>query len=124
MAHFAKLDGENIVIEVVVVNNEDINDLDFPESELVGIAFLVSLFGEATWKQTSYNHNFRKNYAGIGYTYDLQRNAFIPPKPFESWILNEETCLWDSPVPLPDTTNQYRWDEVTQNWVLVSLTGS
>ena len=122
MAHFARINSTtNIVIEVNVVNNDDIQNLPFPESEPVGIQFLVPWFQEGTyWKQTSYNSSFRKNYAGIGYTYDPVRDAFIPPKPFASWVLNEDACLWDSPVPYPTDGKMYRWDETTTNWVEVT----
>lgn len=118
MAHFARLDQNSIVIEVLVVNNEALGDLPFPESEPVGIAFLRSLFGEDTeWKQCSYNENFRKNYAGIGNTYDSVLDAFIAPKPHPSWTLNTETCRWKSPVPRPKDGKIYTWDEDVVNWV-------
>lgn len=121
MAHFARINSTtNIVIEVNVVNNDDIQNLPFPESESVGIQFLVPWFQEGTyWKQTSYNSSFRKNYAGIGYTYDRNRDAFIPPKPYASWVLNEDTCLWDSPVPYPTDGKMYQWNEDQQNWIEV-----
>lgn len=120
MANFAQLDGSYIVTEVVVVNNETINDLPFPESEPVGVAFLQSLFGSTTvWKQTSYNASFRKNYAGIGYTYDPVLDAFIAPKPYPSWVLNTTTCQWQAPVPYPEDGKTYIWDEATLSWVLV-----
>ena len=118
MAHFAKLDDQNIVMEVIVVNNETLNNLPFPESEPVGIAFLTDWSGGYTnWKQTSYNANFRKNYAGIGYTYDSVLDAFISPKPYPSWLLNTETCLWQAPIPYPTDGKQYYWNEETQQWV-------
>lgn len=110
MAHFAQLNFKNVVDQVVVVNNDDAPD------EASGIAFLNSLFGDGTWVQTSYNGNIRKNYAGIGYTYDLGRDAFIAPQPYPSWVLNENTCLWDSPVPMP-TDGLYDWDESTTSWI-------
>lgn len=119
MAHFAKLDSENKVIHVSVVNNSDILDSDGNESEQVGIEYLTNLHGYSKWKQTSYNSGFRKNYAGLGYTYNEKLDAFIPPKPFESWILNEETCQWESPVPYPknnDNQLQYVWDENSKSW--------
>ena len=120
MANFAKLDESYIVTEVIVVNNETINNLPFPESEPVGVAFLQSLFGSTTvWKQTSYNANFRKNYAGIGYTYDPVLDAFIAPQPYPSWLLNTATCQWQAPVPYPDDGKTYIWDEATLSWVLV-----
>lgn len=127
MAHFAKLDSNNIVTQVVAVKNNVILKADGTESELKGKQFLNSLFGSATWVQTSYNRSFRKNYAGIGYTYDSTRDAFIPPKPYDSWILNETTCLWDCPVDYPTTTEDsdgnpifYEWNEDNQTWDLIS----
>lgn len=120
MAHFAKLDENNIVLQVIVVGNSTINDLPFPESEPVGVAFCQSLFGHDTnWQQTSYNANFRKNYAGIGFTYDAALDAFIPPKPYPSWILNTQTCLWEAPIPYPNDGNRYIWNEETQSWNIV-----
>lgn len=117
MAHFAQLDENNNVINVIVVNNEVINDLSFPESEPIGVEFCQSLYGADTiWKQTSYNANFRYNYAGIGYTYDSQRDAFIPFKSYESWILDESTCRWVPPVPYPDDGKEYVWNEDEKNW--------
>ena len=114
MAHFAKLENNNIVSQVIVVANEELLD-NGVESESKGIAFCENLFG-GTWKQTSYNGSFRKNYAGIGYTYDESRNAFIPPKPYNSWILNESTCTWNSPVPYPIDGQMYTWNEENQSW--------
>lgn len=123
MAHFAQLDENNIVLEVIVVSNADIDDLPFPESEPVGIQFLNSWSGQTLiWKQTSYNGNFRKNYAGIGFSYNLEKDAFIPPQPYPSWLLNETTCQWYPPVPFPEFDIQnpvyYEWDESTLNWVV------
>ena len=124
MAHFAQLNSENVVIHVTVVNNETIQNLAFPESEPIGIAFLKSLFGEQNiWKQTSYNNNFRKHYAGVGFTYDEVLDAFIPPKPFNSWVLNSVSCLWEAPTPMPEDGGPYRWDEATQSWVLIPTPG-
>lgn len=121
MAHFAKLDENNVVLEVNVVDNENLLDVNGVEREEIGIAFLILWSGGYTrWKQTSYNGNFRKNYAGIGHTYDPNRDAFIPPKPFESWVLNEDTCLWDAPVPYPEDGKNYRWDEPTTSWIEVT----
>lgn len=118
MAHFAKLDDNNVVISVHVVNN-DVITINGIESEEVGVDFLTGLHGHNRWKQTSYNSNFRKNYAGIGYVYDEQRDAFIAPKPYPSWVLNEETCLWQSPVSHPSDNGFYTWDEDAQNWIEV-----
>ena len=118
MAHFAKLDDQGFVIEINVVNNETINNLPFPESEPVGIAFLTEWSGGySNWKQTSYNGNFRKNLAGIGYTYDSTLDAFIAPKPYPSWLLNTNTCQWQAPIPYPTDGKNYYWNEETQSWV-------
>lgn len=111
MAHYAFLDENNIVTEVIV---------GIDETELIEGKDPETWYGEfrgQTCKRTSYNNNIRKNYAGIGFTYDPERDAFIPPKPFESWVLNEDTCLWESPVPRPEHNKQYQWDEDTLNWV-------
>lgn len=119
MAHFAKLE-DNQVTDIVVVDNNDIVGADGNESEDVGIVFLKDLFGQDTvWKQTSWSASFRKNYAMIGGTYDADKDAFIAIKPFPSWALNEETCIWEAPVPIPDDheTNPVRWDEENQEWV-------
>jgi hypothetical protein len=123
MAHFAKIGINNIVTQVLVVANRETMDSNGVEHESIGVNFLKNLTGHETWVQTSYNNKFRKNYAGIGYTYDSQRNAFIPPKPFNSWILNEETCLWEAPVAMPELTqeqidnkNYYAWNEQIINW--------
>lgn len=121
MAHFAQLDQNNIVLQVIVVANGVINDLPFSDSEPVGVAFCQSLFGVNTvWKQTSYNASFRKNYAGIGYTYRADIDAFIPPQPYPSWILDEETATWTAPVPYPDDGKFYKWDEATLSWIEVT----
>jgi len=119
MAHFAKLDENNVVLEVHVVNNNELLQGGV-EVEAKGIQFLVDWSGgHPLWKQTSYNGNIRKNYAGIGYTYDAQRDAFIPPKPYPSWTLNETTCLWDAPTPIPTDGKPYQWDEATTSWVVI-----
>ena len=119
MAHFAQIDGNNRVLNVLVVSNDDCKDKNGNESEQVGIDFLKALIPDPSfrWVQTSFNGNFRKNYAGIGYTYDAVRDAFIPPKPYDSWTLNEDTCSWDAPVPIPGYDKLYSWDEATQSWV-------
>jgi hypothetical protein len=106
MSHFAKINSDNIVTQVIVAEQ------DFINSGLVGDSFL--------WVQTSYNGNFRKNYAGLGNTYDTTRDAFIAPQPYPSWTLNEDTCRWESPVPYPDDDKRYTWDEATTNWVEVT----
>ena len=116
MAHFATLNESNIVIRVEVINNAVILDDDDAEQEQLGIDFLISLYGAGNYKQTSYNGSIRKNYAGIGYTYDSGRDAFIPPKPYASWILNEDTCLWEAPSAMPDDGERYEWNESTTSW--------
>lgn len=119
MAHFAKLDENNIVLEVNVVHNNELLDENGQESEAKGIEFLVNWSGgHANWKQTSYNGNIRKNYAGIGYTYDAVRDAFIAPQPYPSWILDEATCKWNPPVTYPNDGQIYGWDEATVSWIL------
>jgi hypothetical protein len=121
MAHFAKLDENNVVTQVIVVDNKDTADAFGVEKEHIGAAFCEKLFG-GTWKQTSYNGNKRKNYAGIGYTYNADIDAFVPPKPFASWLLNNETAQWEAPTPMPedggtgDPPKRYQWDEVTVSW--------
>ena len=119
MAHFAKLEN-NVVKQVIVVSNQDILDEQGQESEEKGIAFCSNLLG-GTWKQTSYNGKIRKNYAGIGYTYDEGRDAFIPPKPFNSWLLDEVTCQWKAPVDYPTDGKRYNWNEDTQSWDEVTV---
>ena len=116
MAHFAQLNDENLVTQVIVVANEDTADKDGVENEAIGIAFCNNLLG-GRWVQTSYNANIRKNYAGIGYKYDATLDAFIPPQPFASWTLNEETAQWEAPAPYPDDEKRYTWDEETTSWV-------
>ena len=121
MAYFAKLGTGNIVENVISINNAVITDANGIEQEQLGVDFINKLYNTRdVWKQTSYNNNFRKNYAGIGYHYDQTRDAFIPPKPFNSWILNEDTCRWESPVDMPTTEledNQYYyWNESIINW--------
>lgn len=121
MAHFAQLDPNGVVMQVIVVSNETLGDLPFPASEPVGVAFCQSLFGaETEWKQTSYNANFRRKYAGIGFTYDAARDAFIPPAPYPSWLLNEATLEWEAPVPYPADGGAYYWDEATVSWAAMS----
>jgi len=117
MAHFAELDETNIVKQVIVVHNNELL-VDGVESEAKGIEFCQSLFG-GNWIQTSYNATIRKNYAGTGMTYDSIRDAFILPKPFESWILNEDTCQWETPLPYPTDGKEYIWDESIINWIEV-----
>ena len=124
MAHFAKLGVGNIVEKVEVVSN------DIATTEQAGVDFLNNLYkSRDVWKQTSYNTKggihklggtpFRKNFANTGYKYDQTRDAFIPPKPFNSWILNEDTCLWEAPIVKPDDGQDYNWNETIQNWELI-----
>jgi len=121
MAHFAKIGKGNIVEKVVVVSN------DVATTEQAGIDFLNQTFKtNDIWLQTSYNGNIRKNFAGVGFQYDQTRDAFIAPKPFNSWILNEDTCLWEAPVAMPtltqeqiDNNNYYIWNEQNQTWELI-----
>ena len=115
MAHFAQLNEDNIVTQVIVVSNEDTANADGVEQESVGAEFCNRLLG-GTWKQTSYNARIRKNYAGIGFTYDSDRDAFIPPQPFASWTLNEDTCQWQAPVSMPEDGKLYTWNEEAQAW--------
>jgi hypothetical protein len=137
MAYFAKLVTGNIVENVISINNSVITDANGVEQEQLGIDFINQLYNtNDTWKQTSYNNNIRKNYAGIGFQYDQTRDAFIPPKRFDSWVLNEDTCNWESPVPYPQTytlnlidisdnttviQDPYTWNEETKNWDLVTI---
>tara|TARA_B110000240_G_scaffold180294_1_gene211207 strand:- start:215 stop:580 length:366 start_codon:yes stop_codon:yes gene_type:complete len=118
MAHFAELNTDNIVTRVIVVNNEDILDENNVEQEALGITLLHNHFNDNTlvWVQTSYNNNFRKNYAGIGHTYDETRDAFYSPQPYPSWTLNETTCHWEAPTPYPDDDRRYTWNEETLTW--------
>ena len=119
MAHFAKIGLNGKVIEVLSVHNNELLDSNGVEQENIGIDFLTKLTGYPLWVQTSYNNNFRKHHAGIGYTYDEDRDAFIPKKPFNSWILNENTCNWESPIPYPQDNNKYNWNEQNQSWDLI-----
>ncbi len=114
MAHFAQLDENNVVLQVIVVHNNDCLDENGNESEAVGVAFCQSLL-DGNWKQTSYNGNMRKNYAGIGYTWD--GTGFAAPQPFPSWSMNQESYLWEAPVPYPNDNKRYSWDEATTSWV-------
>jgi len=132
MAYFAKIEN-NIVIAVNPVVNEVFKDSNGIEQEQLGINFLRTLYNEpnSNWKKTSYNTvggnhllggtPFRKNYAGIGYTYDQNRDAFIPPKPYDSWVLNEQTCNWEAPVAMPINDNMYSWNEQTLSWDLLNI---
>jgi|TARA_R110000824_G_scaffold314090_1_gene500946 hypothetical protein len=126
MATFAKIGLNNKVIEVHSLHNNELKDANGVEQEVNGIDFLTKLTGWSIWKQTSYNtlggvHRlggtpFRKNHAGIGYTYDEDRDAFIPKKPYSSWTLNETTCQWEAPSARPDDGKDYKWNETTKSW--------
>jgi len=121
MAHFAKLGVGNIVEQVIAVNNAVTTDANGVEQEQLGVDFINKLYNtNDIWKQTSYNNNIRKNYAGIGYQYDQTRDAFIPPKYYNSWILNETTCIWEAPIARPDDNNKYTWNEEILNWELIN----
>ena len=130
MAHFAQLDENNVVTQVIVVANEDTSDANGVEVEEIGIGFCKKLLGADTnWKQTSYNGNMRVRYAGVGYAYNEELDAFIPPQPFESWVLNTTTADWESPIgPAPElteaereTSSFYRWNEENGEWNLQTL---
>jgi hypothetical protein len=118
MAHFTQIEN-NIVTQVIVVNNEDILDENNEEQEALGIAFIHNLYNDNTtvWVQTSYNSNFRKNYAGVGYIYDETRDAFYAPQPYLSWTLNNTSWLWEAPTPYPNDEEHYTWNEETLSWV-------
>lgn len=121
MAHFAQLDENNVVVQVIVINNNELLDENGNESEAKGIAFCQSLLGEATrWIQTSYNNKFRCRYASIEGTYDKTRDVFLYKKPYPSWILNEVNFEWDPPTPYPNDGKRYNWDEATVSWIEVS----
>jgi len=112
---FAKIGLNNKVIDRVVVHNNELLDANNESNENLGISFLTNLTGWPLWKQ-SFKDGTRKNQAGIGYTYDEDRDAFIPPKPYNSWILNETTCKWEAPVAYPDDDERYEWNESTTSW--------
>lgn len=115
MAHFAQLDENNVVTQVIVVANTDTADANGVEKEYIGAAFCEKLFG-GVWKQTSYNGNFRKRYAGVGFTYNAALDAFVVPKPHASWSLNNTTADWEAPVAKPDDGKNYMWNESTLSW--------
>lgn len=118
MAHFAKLDSNNVVIAVRKISNNEMLDATGTEREEIGAAFLMKMEG-GNWKQTSYNKTFRKNYAGVGFTYNEELDAFYAPQPYQAWTLNEETCIWEPPTLLPDDDNIYMWDSDANNWTAV-----
>ena len=119
MAHFAELDENNIVTKVIVVHNNELLDGEI-ESEAKGVEFCSTLFGHTNWVQTSYNSNIRKQFAGIGYTYDSDSDVFVAPQPYPSWSLDDNSD-WQAPTPMPEDDNMYSWNEETQNWDLVEL---
>lgn len=124
MAHFAELDNTNKVVRVIVLDNSSLT-VNGAESESAGVSLCKRLFGDDTrWVQTSYNGGFRKNFAGIGFSYDFTRDAFIPPRPFASWELDESTCRWEPPTPRPQDDLFYVWDEGTVSWKVVDLPGA
>ena len=118
MSHFARIDENGLVLQVVVVDNKDTADAFGVEKEHIGAAHLEKILG-GTWKQTSYNGNMRKNYAGIGYTYRADIDAFVPPQPFASWTLNAD-AQWEPPVAMPTDGQMYAWDEENINWILTN----
>lgn len=117
MAHFAKLDSNNKVIHISVVDNENLLDENGIESEQVGIQYLTNIHGYSNWKQTSYNGNFRGTYAGIGDFYNPELDIFIQEKPFPTWVLNKELAKWEPPIPRPEGETLYIWSEETQSWI-------
>lgn len=121
MAHFAELDTNNVVLRVIVVSNDDCKDASGNESEAVGVSFCERLLG-GRWIQTSYNHNFRKQYAGIGFTYDAKADEFVAPKPYPSWKLDKKND-WQPPVPRPKSDDPYFWSEDDLAWVKADIAG-
>lgn len=119
MAHFAEINESGAVLRVIVIHNNELLETGI-ESEAKGISFCQSLFPNTLWVQASYNATFRKNYPGVGYVYDRQRDAFIPTQTYPSWILNEDTCLWDAPILYPTDGKLYNWDEPSLSWVEVT----
>lgn len=115
MAHFAEIGLDNVVQRVIVVNNSELLDENGIEQEAKGRELCYQLLG-GTWIQTSYNAQFRKNFAGIGYTYNSTRDAFIAPKPYPSWVLDEDSCQWQAPTPMPEDNQRYTWNEDTHSW--------
>lgn len=121
MAHFAELDENNVVLRVIVVSNADTADAFGVEKEYIGAAFCERLLG-GRWKQTSYNNNFRKRYAAVGSVYSEEHDAFLPIKPFPSWVLNEITLEWDPPIPKPQDGKLHVWDEPSGSWTVLTFT--
>ena len=122
MAYFAKLGTGNIVETVISINNSVIKDNNGIEQEKLGIEFINNMYKtNDIWKQTSFNKSIRKNFAGVGMIYDENRDAFINQKPFNSWVLNEDTCIWEAPVAYPQDNNEYNWNESTLTWDIVEV---
>lgn len=117
MAHFAELDENNTVLQVIVVHNNELLDGE-TESEAKGVGFCSTLFGHTNWVQTSYNSNIRKQFAAAGYTYDSDKDIFVAPAPYPSWSLDDNSD-WQAPTPIPEDDNKYSWNEDTQSWDLV-----
>ena len=115
MAHFAELDENNVVLQVIVVHNNELLDNEGQENEVKGVGFCASLFGHSNWVQTSYNNNMRKQFAGTGFTYDDVNDVFVAPQPFPSWSLDENHD-WQAPIPMPEDDKQYSWNEENQTW--------
>jgi len=125
MAAFLELNSDNVVIQAIAINDDVIGDKVFPESEEIGVAFCKSLYGEQTnWKQTSPDGLFRKRYAGLGYSYDARLDAFIPPKPYNSWVLNPVECVWQAPIEAPVDNKSYAWDEDSMSWKEIPYSGN
>ena len=118
MAHFAELDENNTVLQVIVVHNNELLDTSGNENEAKGVEFCSTLFGHTNWVQTSYNNNIRKRFAGIGSTYDSESDVFVAPQPYPSWSLDDNND-WQPPTPMPEDDNVYSWNEDTQSWDLV-----
>jgi hypothetical protein len=121
MAHFAKLDETNTVVDVLVVDNNDVGNLPFPESEPVGQDFLAKIFPGERFVQTSYNANFRKRYAGIGYTYFAEHGGFSPPKAYPYFVFDETECTWIPPIPYPTGGGTYGWSDEAYAWVAIKV---
>ena len=126
MAHFAELDENNVVIQVIVINNDDMLDENGEEQEHLGVAKCQEVFGGGIWKQTSYNKSFRFKYAGIGDIYNSEHDVFVQAQPYNSWVLNQETYSWEAPVPKPEPLNEngthaWEWDEASTSWTWVEI---
>jgi hypothetical protein len=124
MAHFARIDRNNKVIQVIVVDNKELQGTEFPESEAVGQKFIKDIGLPGIWVQTSYNKKFRKNFAGRDFTFDRINDVFIPPQPYKSWSLDNNSFTWNPPIPMPKDNNFYDWDEDSLSWkILPTMSG-